>query len=235
MTGLFYHDGLSALFPHLVPAEQGYYGLLGMAGVVSSVLQAPLTGIFLVMEITGGHDVLVSVVLVSVLSATLSGFFEPDSLYHRNLLKRGQLLRARSDARVLAEMRVVELLETDCIVVPGDMKLGELVQVVSQSRRNYFAVEDAETNQFAGLATLDNVRSFILDQHLYESMLVEDFVDERIPEVKPSDNLTDVMASMDDSGSFSLPVVENGHFMGLISKATLLDHYRQELIAQEES
>lgn len=235
LTGLFYHDGLAALFPNLPTADQGYYGLLGMAGVVAAVLQAPLTGIFLIMEITGGYDVLVSVVLVSVLSPTLSRFLEPDSLYHRDLLKRGLLLRARSDARVLSEIRVLELIETDCTTVPPDMKLGDLVQIVGRSHRNYFPVEDPATGKFLGLVTLDNVRSFLFEPHLHNTMLAEEFIDESIPLVNPDDQLTDVIALMETKEFFSLPVVERGRFVGLISKATVLDYYRQEMIAQEES
>lgn len=234
MTGLLYHDTLSRFFPQFVPAEPGYYGLLGMAGVVSAVLQAPLTGIFLIMEITGGYDVLVSVVLVSVLSATLGAFFEPDSLYHRNLKRKGQLLRSRSDARVLSEIHLVELLDTDCISVRPDMTLGELVRVIGQSRRNYFPVENPDNGLFVGLVTLDNVRSFLGETHFYNSMLVEEFIDDSIPIVGPEDALKTTLQVMEEKHAFSLPVVERGHFLGLISKATLLDHYRKEIVAQEE-
>lgn len=235
MSGLFYREGLIAIFPDAHLASEGFYGLLGMAGVVSSVLQAPLTGIFLIMEITGGYDVLLSVVLVSVLSASLGSFFEPHSLYHRNLLRRGLLLRSRTDARVLAEIQVIELLEKDCLRISPEMTLGEFVTLLQQSRRNYFAVEDPETKHYLGLINLDNVKPYLFNQHLYNSLLVEEFMEDNIPMAHPEDHLSDIIGIMDRSNSFSLPVVENNHFLGLVSKATLLDHYRREMVAQEEN
>lgn len=234
MTGLLFQQVAVLLFPGLTFSDPGYYALIGMAGMVSSVLKAPLTGIFLIMEITGGYDVLASVVLVSVLSSTLSSFVEPLSLYHRELFLKGLLLRARTDARVLSEIRVVELLEKDCRIVPPDMKLGEFVRLVAASKRNYFPVEDA-SGAFLGMVKLDAVRSFLFDRHLYESLLVEEFMETDMPLVLPDDSLNDVIQTMDANSAFSLPVVEHGRFLGLISKATLLDHYRKEMAAQEEA
>ncbi len=235
MTGLFYRKGLVMLFPGVAFAGQGYFGLLGMAGLVSSVLQTPLTGIFLIMEITGGHDVLLSVVLVAVLSATLSGFVEPHSFYHRDLIRRGLLLRARTDARVLSELKVLELVDTDCSAVSPQMMLGEFVRLIGNSSRNYFRVEDPDSHRFLGLINLNDVKSYLFEQHLHHSVLVEEIMDENVTMVSPDDDLTDIIRIMDQTNAFSLPVVEHGKFLGLISKATLLDHYRKELIAEEDN
>lgn len=234
MTGFLFHKAAVFLFPGLTFSDQGYYALIGMAGMVSSVLKAPLTGIFLIMEITGGYDVLASVMLVSVLSSTLSGFVEPLSLYHRDLFFKGFLLRFRTDARVLSEIRVMELIEKDCRIVRPDMKLGSFVRLVEGSKRNYFAVED-KNKKFLGIVKLDAVRSFLFNRALYESVLVEEFMETQMPIINPDDSLADVINTMDANGAFSLPVVEHDRFLGLISKATLLDHYRREMAAQEES
>lgn len=234
MVGLFYHQTLELAFPDIHFSEQGYYGLLGMAAMVSSVLKAPLTGIFLIVEITGGYDVLASVMLVSVLSAVVSSFLEPDSLYHRDLLRKGQLLRSRTDARVLSEIKALELLETNFKKVIPNMLLGEFVNLVPDSKRNYFPVEDPETGKFLGLVTLDNVRAFLFDQHLYDSVLVEEFMDDDIPVIAADDPLTEIIAAMDRTMLYSLPVVKEGKFIGMVSKGNLLDHYRKEMVAQEE-
>jgi CIC family chloride channel protein len=222
------------LFPGAPFSYQGYYALVGMAGMLSGVLKAPLSAIFLIMEITGGYDVLASVVLVSVLSTTLSGFLEPLSFYHKDLIRKGLLLRARTDARVLSEIRVVELLEKDCRVVAPHMKLGDFVRLVAESKRNYFPVENRD-KEFLGMVRLDTVRSFLFDRMLYDSVLIEEIMETDIPIIHPDDSLTDVIQMMDSKSAFSLPVVEHGRFLGLISKATLLDHYRREMAAQEES
>jgi CIC family chloride channel protein len=214
-------------------AGESYFGLLGMAGVVSSVLQAPMTGIFLIIEITGGYDVLISVVVVSVLSATLSHFFEPHSIYHIELIKRGELLRPRTDARVLSELSVMELLEKDCRVVHPEMRLRDFVSIVEASHRDYFPVVDSEDGRFVGMIHLDDIRSFLFDTRLHDSVLVEELVNRNVVSVSPEDELPDILRTFDETHSWSLPVVQSGKFLGLISKATLLDHYRKELMAQE--
>jgi chloride channel protein, CIC family len=233
LTGLFFQRGLESLFPHMTWAGESYFGLLGMAGVVSSVLQAPMTGIFLIIEITGGYDVLISVVVVSVLSATLSHFFEPHSIYHIELIKRGELLRPRTDARVLSELSVMELLEKDCRVVHPEMRLRDFVSIVEASHRDYFPVVDSEDGRFVGMIHLDDIRSFLFDTRLHDSVLVEELVNRNVVSVSPEDELPDILRTFDETHSWSLPVVQSGKFLGLISKATLLDHYRKELMAQE--
>jgi chloride channel protein, CIC family len=233
LTGLFYQRGLTVLLPQIPWAGESYFGLLGMAGVTSSVIQAPMTGIFLIMEITGGYDVLVSVALVSVLSATLSHFFEPFSVYHAELIERGDLLRPRTDARVLSELSVMELLERDCHVVHPDMRLREFAHIVETSHRKYFPVEDSRDGRFQGMIHLDDIRPYLFDQGLYDSVLVEEIMNRQMVSVSPEDELPDILRKFDETHSWSLPVVQNGRFLGLISKATLLDHYRKELVAQE--
>jgi len=233
LTGLFYHRGLMALLPQLSWAGESYFGLLGMAGVTSSVLQAPMTGIFLIMEITGGYDVLVSVVLVSVLSATLSHYFEPFSFYHAELIKRGDLLRPRTDARVLSELKMMELLELECQVVHPEMRLRELVRIIETCQRDHFPVEDSRDGRLVGMIYLDNIRPYLFDPGLYDTVLVEEIMNRDLDTITPEDELPDILHKFDETGSSSLPVVQGGRFLGLISKATLLDHYRRELIAQE--
>jgi len=233
LTGLFYQRGLTALLPQLSLAGESYFGLLGMAGVTSSVLQAPMTGIFLIIEITGGYDVLISVALVSVLSATLSHFLEPHSIYHAELIERGELLRPRTDARILSELSVMEVLEKDCHVVHPEMSLREFVHIVESSHRNYFPVEDSRDGRFLGMVHLDDIRPYLFDQDLYDSVLVEEIMNREVIFVNPEDELPNILHKFDETRSWSLPVVQSGKFLGLISKATLLDHYRKELIAQE--
>ncbi len=233
LTGVFYQRGLIALLPQLSWAGESYFGLLGMAGVTSSALQAPMTGIFLITEIAGGYDVLISVALVSVLSATLSHYFEPFSVYHAELIKRGDLLRPRTDARVLSELTVMELLEKDCHVVHPEMRLRELVRIIETSHRNYLPVEDSRDGRFVGMIHLDNIRPYLFDPGLYDTVLVEEIMNRDLDTITPEDELPEILHKFDETGSWSLPVVQGGRFLGLISKATLLDHYRKELMAQE--
>ncbi len=234
LMGLFYQSTIASVFPSVMWAGESYFALLGMAGVLSSVLQAPLTGIFLVVEITGGYDFIVPVVLVSVISATISHYFEPFSVYHQELIRRGELLRPRTDARVLAELSVMELLEKDCLLVHPEMRLKEFVSIVQRSHRNYFPVVDSKTGSFLGMIHLDDVRPYLFNPGLYESVIVGEIMNTNIYTVSPDDELADIISVFDREHTWSLPVVQDGKFLGLISKATLMDHYRKELIVQEE-
>ncbi len=233
-VGLFYQRFLVAAFPAVSWAGESYFALLGMAGLISSVMQAPMTGMFLIAEITGSYQVLLSVVLLSVVSATLSHFFEPFSVYIQELVTQGELLRPRTDRRILSELDIMELLETDCHIVHPEMRLKDLVQVVQKTHRNYFPVEDSETGDFLGIIHLDDIRSYLFNPYLYNSVLVEELMDRDVPHISLDDDLPKVFELFDRTHTWSLPVVQDKRFLGLISKATILDHYRKELIVQEE-
>ncbi len=233
-TGLFYSEVINTIFPTVFNADTSFYVLLGMAGVLSSVLQAPLTGIFLIVEITGTYQLLIAVVLIAVLSATLSRYFEPFSIYLYELVERGEFLRPRTDAGVLGELTVNELLEKDCLVISPQMRIKELVCLIEKSRRNYFPVQDTDSGNFLGILHFDDIRSYIFDEYLRSSILVEEVMDTDVPVVASGDNMLQIMEIFEDRGSWSLPVVENGKFIGMISRATILDKYRKELLVQED-
>jgi CIC family chloride channel protein len=203
-----------------------------MAGLVSGIMQAPLTGIFLIVEITGSYEVILPLIIVSAISTSLCRYVEPASFYLRDLMERGQLLRPGTDARVLADLSVQELLETDCITVQPDMRLGELVDIVKKSRRNLFPVEEPRTHRFLGMVYMDDIRPYLFDPLMYDAVLVEEIMDDRVETVAPADDLTHVLERMDALGLFNMPVVAEQRFMGMVSKSTLLDQYRKELMVQ---
>lgn len=231
-AGLAYHRGLVYLFPSVAWVGEGCYALLGMAGFIGGILQAPLTGIFLIVEITGGYEVILPLIVISSLSATLCYYFEPASFYMKDLIERGQLLRPGTDGRVLSDLSISELLEKDCIAVTPDMPLREFVDLITRSRRNYFPVEDPETRAFLGMVKFDDIRPYLFDAMMYDAVFVEQIMDTRGPVVHTGDDLADVLRIMDARGLFSLPVLSNKRFVGMISKATLLDQYRKELMVQ---
>jgi CIC family chloride channel protein len=203
-----------------------------MAGLIGGILQAPLTGIFLIVEITGGYEVILPLILTSALSATLCYYFEPASFYMKDLIERGQLLRPGTDARVLSDLSISELLETDCIPVRPDMSLREFVNLITRSRRNYFPVEDPRTGAFLGMVKFDDIRPYLFDAMMYDAVFVEQIMDTTVRVAHTGDDLADVLRIMDDRGLFSMPVLSNKRFVGMISKATLLDQYRKELMVQ---
>lgn len=233
-VGLTYHRLLETVWPSVSWVDEGCFALLGMAGLIAGILQAPLTAIFLIVEITGGYEVVLSLIIVSAVSTTLCHYVQPASFYMKDLVESGHLLRPRTDARVLSDLSVRELLETDCICVHPDMLLRDFIDAVQRARRNYFPVEDADSGKFVGLIHMDDIRPYLFNPGMYDVVLVGQIMDTEVETVDPRDDLQDILARMDAMRLFSMPVVSHGVFQGMISKATLLDRYRKELMVQTQ-
>lgn len=231
-AGLAYHRFLMVLFPSLDWVNEGCFALLGMAGLISGMLQAPLTGIFLIVEITGGYEVMLPLIIVSAISTTASHYIEPASFYLKDLVGKGWLLPPGTDGRVLSDLSVKELLETDCIAVPQNLLLRDFIPVVAQSNRNYFPVEDSVTGRYLGMIHIDDIRPYLFNPGMYDAVILDQIKNSDMDTVSLSDDLLSVLDKMDAKGMYSIPVVENHRFLGLISKATLLDQYRKELRVQ---
>jgi len=232
LVGLFYHRALTWLLPSLSLSSEGCFALLGMAGLVSGILQAPLTAIFLVVEITGGYDVILPLIIVSALTSTFCYYIEPGSFYLRELIEKGQYMPPGTDARVLSDLTVGELVEAGHIDVPGDMVLGEFVTILKQSEARVFPVVERNTSRFLGIVLVDRVRAYLFDRQMHSVLIVEQIMESNVPTVRSDDELADVINLMESKGFDALPVVDQQQFVGMISKATLLDHYRKELIVQ---
>ncbi len=234
LGGFFYYQAVTWVFPHANFAGAALYSLVGMAGMLSGALYAPLSGIFLIIEITGGYDAILPLLLVSFLTYTLVKLVEKHSIYLHELAEKGYLLRPRTDKRILAEIQPAELLETDLITIYPEMLLKDLVPIIEKSRRNYFPVEDRENHRFLGMVNLSDIKAYLFNPTLLNSIIVEEVMKTEMTVVSLRGNLGNILDIFDKTGVWSLPVVENGKFLGLISKATLLDHYRKELKVETE-
>jgi chloride channel protein, CIC family len=232
LVGLTFHRSLNLLWPTVSWVNEGCFALLGMAGMISGMLQAPLTGIFLIVEITGTYEVILPLIIVSTVSTTLCHYVEPASFYLKDLVEKGQLLRPGTDARVLADLSVRELLETDCIPVRQDMLLRDFIRVVKRSKRNHFPVENENTGEFVGMIHLDDIRPYLFNPGMYDAVIISQIVDAKIETAGLDDDLPELLRKMDAHRLFSMPVVANKRFAGMLSKATLLDRYRKELMVQ---
>lgn len=233
LTGVFFHRIISFALPSYQWAGEGFYSLLGMAGLIAGILQAPLTGIFLAVEITGGYGSIVPLILVSAIAAHTCRFFEPASVYLRPLIEQGKLLRPGTDERILSDLTVREMLEKDCMVINQNAILRDIVSLLKETSRNYFpVVDDSAGGKFAGIIHLDDIRPYLMNDIMYDNVFAFQVMRSDILTIGFDDNLADVMAIMDHNGFFSIPVVVDGHFKGMISKATLLDRYRKELRVQ---
>ncbi len=231
-AGLFFQRLLVFAFPTVMWSGEGCFALLGMAGMMSGLLQAPLTGLFLIVEITGSYDIMVSLIIVSALSTAITHYFEPMSFYLKDLIESGALLRPGTDQRVLSDISIREVVERDCISVPPDMMLRDFIEIIKKSKRNYFPVEDRKTGKFLGIINLDKIRPYIFNTFLYDTVVVDEIMDPNPEAVHYDDDLSEVLHKMDSKNYFSMPVLSHAKFMGMVSKATLLDKYRDELKAQ---
>ena len=231
-VGLSFHRFIATVFSSMLWVNEGCFALLGMAGLISGILQAPLTGIFLVIEITGGYEVILPLIVVSAISTTLCHYVEPASFYLKDLVDQGQLLRPGTDARVLTDLSIRELLETDCTCIHPNMRLADFIDIVKSSHRNYFPVEDQHTHQFVGMIHLDDIRPYLFDPAMHHAVLTGQLMNTHVQTVSLYDDLAEVLQKMDDGRIFSMPVVSDNRFLGMISKATLLDQYRKELMVQ---
>lgn len=231
-AGLAWHRLLVFFWPHVNWVNEGCFALVGMAGLIGGIMQAPLTGIFLIVEITGGYEVILPLIVVSAVSTAICHYVEPASIYLKDLVEKGQFLRPGTDGRVLTDLKVQELLERDCISVHPGMLLRDFIHIVKKSRRNYFPVESRSDGRFLGMIHLDFIRPYLFDPLMYDTVLVEQIMDTRVETAHPDEDLTEILQRMDAKRLFSMPVVANGRFLGMLSKATLLDQYRKELRVQ---
>lgn len=234
-SGYLFYSLLKVIGPQIVLSSSGLYALMGMSGVIAGILNAPLTGIFLVIELTDGYDAILPIMLVSFLSPTIVRFFEHHSIYHYELIRKGLMHRPRTDGRILADIKPIELLEQDQIAIYPDYRLKDLIPVIKQSARSYFPVIDRKTEDFLGMIHFNDVKELIFDPMLQDTVLIEEMMHTDLVTVSLSDSLLEIQKKFDETNTWSLPVVEDNKFKGLISRAGMLDLYRKELKVQTES
>ncbi|MDR2860122.1 MAG: chloride channel protein [Mediterranea sp.] len=210
------------------------FALMGMAGVMSGIMHAPLTGVFLIAELTGGYDLFLPLMIVSVSSYLTIIIFEPHSIYSMRLAKKGQLLTHHKDKAILTLMNVNNVMETDFITVQQDMDLGQLVKIISESRRNIFPVVD-HSGALLGIVSLDDIRNIMFRPELYHRFKVSRFMNSVLTRLHNTFSMEEVMKVFDDNNAWNLPVVdEQGRYLGFVSKSKIFSSYRQLLVQLSE-
>ncbi|WDP88860.1 MAG: chloride channel protein [Desulfobacter sp.] len=232
LTGVLFYQIIALLFSGAAFAPAGAYALLGMAGIVSGVMQAPLTGIFLILEITGGHEAILPLITVSALASTLSHYLEPASFYFKDLIHKGQFLRPGTDARILNDLNLNELIETSFKTVNQNMLFRDFIELIKPSSQERFPVLDEATGRFLGIIKISDVRLYALDPGVYDMIFVNQIMDADIPRASTVTDLREVMEMMDANAMDAIPIVDHGKFIGMVSKARILDLYRKELMVQ---
>ena len=206
------------------------FALVGMAGLMSGVMHAPLTGIFLIAELTGGYHLFMPLMIVSVISYLTIMFFEPHSLYAMRLAQKGELLTHNKDRNVLTLLKMESVLETDFIAIFPEMTLGELVKVIAESKRNIFPVIDHD-GRLRGILLLDEVRNIMFQPRLYKRFTVGQLMTSPLAILRFDLPMDKVMETFEDTGAWNLPVVDaEKRYLGFVSKSKIFNSYRNVLV-----
>ena len=224
-SGLFFALTINYLgIGDLDPAK---FALVGMSGLIAGMLHAPLTGIFLIAEITNGYVLIVPLMIVSALSYFVNRIFFKHSVYTNAVAEHGVEVTHNKDVSILNMMTINGLIETNFSKIKRGSTLGDLIPVISASRRNIFPVVDKD-GTFCGHVLFDDIRSVMFDQTLYNQPIEEFTV---IPEylIHPEDPMETVVKKFQISGKYNIPVIENGKYLGYVSRANVFSTYRRTL------
>lgn len=207
------------------------FAFAGMAGIMSGVMHAPLTGIFLIAELTGGYSLFMTLMIVSVISYLTIIVFEPHSIYAMRLAKKGELLTHNKDRGVLIMLTMENVIETDLEPVYPDMTLGDLVHVISKSTRNIYPVIERGSGRLLGIVTLDEVRNIMFRSELYDRFKVSRLITSPPAKIEYNTPMEKVMDIFENTGAWNLPVIdENGIYKGFVSKSKIFNSYRRVLV-----
>ena len=228
ITGFVVAEGLNIVG---LPVPHQNFAFAGMAGLMSGVMHAPLTGTFLIAELTGGYDLFMTLMITSVIAYLTIIVFERHSLYAMRLAQKGELLTHHKDRAVLTLMKMDNVIETDLSIVTPETTLGQLVKVISKSHRNLFPVVNPKTQRFVGVVSLDEVRNIMFRPELYDRYKVQELMNmppARIVVHMPMDK---VMDTFENTGAWNLPVVdEENKYIGFVSKSKIFNTYRKVLV-----
>jgi CIC family chloride channel protein len=205
------------------------FALVGMCGVMSGVLHAPLTAIFLIAEITSGYTLFVPLMLVSAISFISISYFEKYSIYTKQLIERGEYVPHDKDLQLLSNITVNHVIEQDLLTIREDQKLYDMIDLVRKSRRNIFPVLDA-SGQLKGIISLDDIRDIMFDEEARKEIHVSALMKDPPEIVSSEDNMQVVMDKFERCGAWNLPVIRNNKYVGFISKSRIFNAYRSKLM-----
>lgn len=206
------------------------FTLYGMAAVMAAVMHAPLTGIFLIAELTGGYQLFIPLIIVTICSYLTINIFEHHSIYAVRLAKQGKLLTHHTDKSILTLMTMDKIIDRDFTSVAPDMEMGQLVHALSSSRNDYIPVLN-ESGCLMGEIDITKLRHIIFRTELYHRFHVSQLMTAPAATLGVNDPMEDVMKTFDSTGAQYLPVVGlDGHLVGYISRIRLYSMYKKKQI-----
>jgi CIC family chloride channel protein len=203
--------------------------LAGMAGLMAGVMHAPLFAIFLIAELTGGYVLFIPLMITATLAFITIRYFEPHSIYTHRIALRGELITHNKDRAVLTLMEMGRIIETDFIILSPDDSLGQVVKSIARSKRNLFPVINSG-GLLVGIVLLDSIRHIMFHSEIYSQVFVRDLMQPPPAHISPGDTMENVMRKFEEHEAWNLPVIDNGKYIGFLSKSKLFSYYRNWLI-----
>lgn len=205
------------------------FALVGMAGVMSAIMHAPMTSIFLIAEITGGYNLLLPLIICSLTAYLVKNYFDKDSVYTYKLNKEHNLITHNKDKATLRLLDISRLIDKDFLVVNVNLPISEFIKSISKTEKNYFVVEDND-KKFVGLVLLEDNINLLIDTNRHNSHYVSDIL--YIPPITISvlDRPTKVILKFDQTNAWFLPVLDEEQFVGILSKSKILHKYRESIV-----
>ncbi len=203
------------------------FALVGMSGLVAAMLHAPLTGIFLIAEITNGYSLMVPLMIVAALSLAINRIFFKESIYTRSIAEKGVKVSFNKDETILSMMTTNHLIETNFISIRPDQTLGDLIPIIASSSRNIFPVV-TENGDFKGHILFDDVRKYMFDTSIYDTsiekiMVYPDYI------INPEESMESVVKKFEESHKYNIPIIDDGKYLGYISRANVFTTYQAML------
>jgi CIC family chloride channel protein len=201
---------------------------VGMAGIMSGVVHAPLTAIFLIAEITGGYVLFVPLMIVSALSFFISRYFEPYSIYTKKLAQKGEYDTSDKDSAIFKNISLDGIVETEFIALNQNDTFRTLIDAFTRSKRNVFPVVDNDQN-FIGIIPLENFKEFMFKAEVYDEIWLKDITSKSEITIDINESMDDAMIKLESSNLWNIPVTNQGKYIGFISRANILSFYRRIL------
>ena len=217
----------NALFSWNVPIAS--FTLVGMAGVMAGVMNAPLTSIFLIAELSNGYGLFIPLMITACISFAVNYYLDPDSIYTKQLRQKGELLTHDKDQSVFVFLKLEELMETDFIRIRSHMTLGDLITIISSARRNIFPVID-DFGRLLGVVQLDDLRKDMFKREKYGNSIMT-YMIQPPDRILQHETIQSILPKFEDNRTWMLPVVDrDNHYLGFISKSRILNAYREQLV-----
>jgi len=226
LLGFLFSRLINVLSPE-TQLNEGNFTLVGMSTLLAAVLHAPLTAIFLVVEMTNGYGLIVPLMLTAAIAYVTNRTFNTHSIFTKRLAEQGNLITHHKDKTVLTLLQVGHVIDTDLKTIHPQSTLKHLTQLISKSKRNIFPVVDDEKNYY-GLVDLDDVREVMFQPKLYDTS-IETYMKQSEENVSSRDAMETVMQKFKNTGNYNLPVIDDGKYIGFVSRANIFTAYREVL------